>query len=236
MFADIDADIYLLIDGDATYDIAAAPELVRRLLTGPCDMVNVARAGGAAAYRPGHRWGNRVFTTLVRRLFGNGVGDVLSGYRAFSRRYVKSFPALSRGFEIETEMTVHALELRMAVDEFEAPYAARPPGSSSKLSSFKDAARIAATIFLLLKESRPLLVFGGIGIGCAVLSLVLAVPLFLTYAQTGLVPRLPTGVLATGLMLLGFQAAGIGFVLDSVARGRREAKRLAYLRFAPPGG
>jgi glycosyltransferase involved in cell wall biosynthesis len=234
MFADIDADVYVIVDGDATYDVSAAPELVQRLLAGPCDMVNVARAGGTGAYRPGHRWGNRLFTTLVRRLFGAGVGDVLSGYRAFSRRYVKSFPALSRGFEIETEMTVHALELRMAVDEFEAPYAARPPGSSSKLSSFKDAARIAATIFLLLKESRPLLVFGGIGIACAALSLLLAVPLFITYAQTGLVPRLPTGVLATGLMLLGFQSAGIGFVLDSVARGRREAKRLAYLRFTPP--
>ena len=234
MFADIDADIYLIVDGDATYDIAAAPELIRRLQAGPCDMVNVARAGGAGAYRPGHRWGNRLFTALVRRLFGTGVGDVLSGYRAFSRRYVKSFPALSRGFEIESEMTIHALELRMPVDEFEAPYAARPPGSNSKLSSYKDALRIAATIFLLLKESRPLLVFGGLGAASAALSLLLAIPLFITYAATGLVPRLPTGVLATGLMLLGFQLGAVGLVLDSVARGRREAKRLAYLRHAPP--
>lgn len=236
MFADIEADIYLMVDGDGTYDIAAAPALVRRLVDGPCDMVNAARDGAAAAYRPGHRFGNRVFSGVIRRLFGAGIGDLFSGYRAFSRRYVKSFPALSRGFEIETEMTVHALELRMPVDEIATAYRERPPGSRSKLASVRDALRIAATILLLLKESRPLLVFGSIAAGCGLAALALAAPLLVTYLDTGLVPRLPTGVLATGLMLLGFQFFTVGLVLDNVARGRREAKRLAYLRHPAPRG
>lgn len=235
MFADIDADIYLLVDGDDTYDASAAPELVSRLMEGPYDMVTAARVTDVqAAYRAGHRFGNRLLTGLASRMFGQSVADMLSGYRAFSRRFVKSFPALSQGFETETELTVHALQLRMPVSEIEAPYKERPSGSESKLSTYTDGLRILWMIALLFKELRPMTFFGlWFGV-LAALSLVLAWPIFIEYFDTGLVPRLPTAVAATGAMLLAFLSMTCGMILDSVARGRQESKRMMYLSLDPP--
>lgn len=230
MFADVEADIYVLVDGDATYHAPSAPEMVRRLCDGQLDMVVGCRVDQeVAAYRPGHRLGNAVLTGFVGRLFGDRFRDILSGYRVFSRRFVKSFPALTKGFEIETELTVHALELRMPIAEVETPYKARPEGSTSKLNTWRDGFRILFTILRLFKEERPFIFFG---LGFAVLSLasvVLAWPVAVTWLETGLVPRLPTAVLATGLMLLGFLSLACGFILDTVTHGRRELKRLAYL-------
>ncbi|MGC8468279.1 MAG: glycosyltransferase [Acetobacteraceae bacterium] len=236
MFADIEADIYLLVDGDGTYDPAAAPAMVQRLLAERLDMVTAARRWvGPAAWRRGHRFGNRLLSGAVSRLFGRPVGDLLSGYRAFSRRFVKSFPALATGFETETEFTIHALTLAMPMAELSAAYGDRVEGSGSKLRTLADGARIGATILLLLKEERPLALFAATGAALFVLGFGLAVPIFLTYARTGLVPRLPTAVLSTGLVLLSFLSLACGLILDSVARGRREAKRMAYLRIPPPG-
>jgi glycosyltransferase involved in cell wall biosynthesis len=235
MFADIDADIYLLVDGDGTYDAAAAPALVARLLEGRFDMVAERRVSDGAAYRPGHRFGNRLLTRLVRYIFGQAVDDMLTGYRAFSRRYVKSFPAASQGFEIETELTVHALQLRMTVAEIPTVYKARPQGSASKLNTVRDGLRILWTIVVLFKEVRPLPFFGLWFALLAAASLILAWPVFLEYFETGLVPRLPTAVAATGAMLLAFLSLTCGLILDSVARGRTEAKRLAYLALPAPG-
>ncbi len=230
MFADVDADIYLMCDGDITYDAASAPALIAKLVDENLDMVVGCRVdSAAAAYRAGHRLGNALFTTFVARLFGNRFTDILSGYRVFSRRYVKSFPALSNGFEIETELTVHALQLRMPIGELETPYGARLEGSQSKLSTYRDGLRILLMITKLFKNERPLCFFT---ILCAVLLLVslgLAVPVVLTYLETGLVPRLPTAVLAASTTLLGFVALTCGLVLDTVTHGRREIKRLAYL-------
>ncbi len=236
MFADIEADIYILVDGDDTYDATAAPELLRRLLSEQLDMVNAARRSDEkAAYRPGHRFGNAFFTKTVSAIFGRRFDDILSGYRVFSRRFVKSFPALSRGFEIETELTVHALELRMPVAEVETAYKERPIGSESKLSTFRDGFRILATIVRLMKEERPLLFFSIISAVLATSALILAYPLLITYLQTGLVPRFPTAILASAIMVLAFLALTCGFILDSVAHGRAEIKRLRYLQFpAPP--
>ena len=230
MFADIDADAYILVDGDDTYDSAVAPTMLRMLLEGPLDMVTATRvAEGGAAYRTGHRTGNRVLSKIVRLLFGDRVTDMLSGYRAFSRRFVKSFPALSTGFETETEFTVHALELAMPVGELRAAYKERPPGSASKLRTYTDGLRILRTIVVLVKEVRPLQFFfvGASILGLAALAL--GVPVIVEFMHTGLVPRLPTAVLATGLMGLAFLSSTCGFILDSVARGRKEAKRVAYL-------
>jgi len=230
MFADVEADGYILVDGDDTYDPAAAPLMLKMLMDGPLDMVTAARrANVAAAYRAGHRTGNYVLTRLVTLLFGNRVSDMLSGYRAFSRRFVKSFPALSTGFETETEFTVHALELAMPVGEVETHYKDRPPGSASKLRTYTDGLRILRTIILLVKEVRPLQFFAvGAGI-LGLTALVLSIPVIAEFTRTGLVPRLPTAVLATGLMILAFLSTACGLILDSVARGRKEIKRMVYL-------
>lgn len=236
MFADVEADIYVLVDGDATYDAAMAPQLVAALVDNQLDMVNAARVTEiVAAYRPGHRFGNYMLTTLVAKIFGNRIGDMLSGYRVFSRRFVKSFPALSRGFEIETELTVHALELGMPVAEIATAYKDRPEGSTSKLRTFRDGFRILFVIFMLVKENRPLAFFSAIAAVLLTLAVLIALPVLETYLQTGLVPRLPTAVLATGLGLLAFLSLSSGFVLDSVTRGRRELKRLHYLAIPAPG-
>jgi len=231
MFADIEADVYLMADGDGTYDPTSAPELVKLVAEGGIDMVVGARkeSGDAAAWSHRRRFGNRMLTGFVAMMFGNHFTDILSGYRAFSRRFVKSFPALARGFEIETELTVHALELRIRVAEIETPYIARPEGSESKLSTPRDGARILRAIFLLLKEERPFRFFGAISLVLATVSVVFAYPLLTTFLETGLVPRVPTAVLCTGLMLLAFLSLTCGLILDSVSRGRREIKRLAHL-------
>ena len=230
MFADIEADAYILVDGDDTYDPAVAPDMVRLLTAGQLDMVTAARVSDvAAAYRAGHRTGNFVLTRIVTLLFGDRVSDMLSGYRAFSRRFVKSFPALSTGFETETEFTVHALELRMPVGEVVSRYKDRPVGSASKLRTYTDGLRILRTIVLLMKEARPLQFFttGAVILGLS--ALILGVPVVAEFMKTGFVPRLPTAMLATGLIGLAFLSSTCGFILDSVARGRKEAKRMAYL-------
>jgi len=230
MFADVDADVYLMCDGDITYDAASAPALIAKLVDENLDMVVGCRIDSeAAAYRAGHRFGNALFTGFVANLFGNRFTDILSGYRAFSRRYVKSFPALSNGFEIETELTVHALQLRMPIGELDTPYGARLEGSNSKLSTYRDGFRILMMITKLFKNERPLFFFTIIFALLAVLALGLSFPVLLTYLETGLVPRLPTAVLAASTMLLGFLALTCGLILDTVTHGRREMKRLAYL-------
>jgi hypothetical protein len=233
-FADIDADIYVLVDGDDTYDATAAPAMVRLLIENQLDMVTARRVSGdsgqkAAAYRRGHRFGNRVLSGLVAAVFGARVSDMLSGYRVFSRRYVKSFPALSAGFEIETEMTVHALELGMPIAELPARYKERPAGSRSKLRTVSDGARILGTIIALVRQERPLPVFLGASIVLLLAGLAAGLPVVAEFHRTGLVPRLPTAVLATGLVLLSFLSVSSGLILDSVVRGRRELRRLAYL-------
>lgn len=233
LFSDIEADIYVLVDGDDTYDAACAPHMVDLLEDRQLDMVvgtRVAQSG--AAYRPGHRFGNYMFTTIIARIFGNGVSDVLSGYRAFSRRFVKSFPALSTGFETETEFTVHALELRMPIGELATPYRERGAESSSKLNAIRDGFRILVKIIRLLKEERPLGFFGIAGSVFALAAFVLAWPVLLTWLETGLVPRLPTAVLATGLMLIAFLSWTCGAILGSVSHSRREIRRLWYLGIA----
>jgi glycosyltransferase involved in cell wall biosynthesis len=236
MFADVDADIYVMADGDATYDAASAPALVARLLDEQLDMVVGSRVEDAAqAYRRGHRFGNKVLTGMLARLFGRSFTDILSGYRVFSRRFVKTYPALSTGFEIETDISVHALELRMPVAEVETPYFARPEGSSSKLSTYGDGWRILRTIVTLYRIERPLLFFGAIGAMLALVAVALAVPLAMTYMQTGLVPRFPTAIAATGLVILAALNGFAGLILDTVVRGRREVRRLAYLGFTAPG-
>lgn len=231
MFADIDGDIYVMVDGDDTYDAQKAPEMIQRLIDDQLDMVNGARVTDIeAAYRPGHRWGNRMLTGFVGLIFGHRIQDMLSGYRVFSRRYVKSFPALSTGFEIETELTVHALELRMQVAEIETPYKDRPAGSVSKLSTIKDGIRILRTIVHLIKEERPLQFFSIMAGIMALLAIILAIPIFLTYMETGLVPRFPTAILCSALMLLAFLSFYAGLILNTVTTARREFKRLIYLR------
>lgn len=235
MFADVDADIYLLVDGDATYDAPSAPKMIEKLISANLDMVVGTRTDReASAYRRGHRSGNYLFTWFVASIFGSSFTDILSGYRVFSRRFVKSFPALSTGFEIETELTIHALELGMPVGEVETPYFSRPEGSASKLSTWRDGLRISWTIQRLYRTERPLQFFGLIALVLAALSIALAVPVVETYLLTGLVPRLPTAILATGLMLAALLALAAGLVLDTVTRGRREIKRLAYLSHRAP--
>ncbi len=234
MFADVDADIYVMADGDATYDAAAAPAMIDKVLNEGLDMVVGTRIHEAAdAYRRGHVLGNRAMTGLLARLFGRSFTDIFSGYRVFSRRFVKSFPVLSAGFEIETEISVHALELKMPVGEVETRYLARPEGSASKLSTYRDGFRIARTILTLYRIEKPMLFFGWVAGLLGLLALILAVPLALTYAQTGLVPRFPTAILATGLVILSALSLFAGLILDTVVRGRREMRRLAYL--AVPG-
>ena len=230
MFADIDADIYVLVDGDATYDSASVGKLVQLLTSGNLDMVNGIRvAQHVDAYRAGHKFGNRLLTGLVASLFGRRTKDMLSGYRVFSRRFVKSFPALSEGFEIETELTVHALELRMPIDEWPTPYVERPDGSESKLRTYRDGFRILLMIINLLKLERPLLFFSVIGGILFAVAGTLAISIFLTYFETELVPRLPTAILSTGLVILAMLSCVSGLILDTVTRARQEFKRLVYL-------
>ena len=234
MFADVDADVFVLVDGDATYEAQAAPRMVRRVIDESLDFVNGARVSKSMdAYRRGHRFGNYILTALVQDIFGRQFTDMLSGYKVFSRRYVKSFPAMSRGFEIETELTVHALELRMPSREELTAYGERPPGSVSKLSTFRDGARILRLIFDLLRNERPLKFFGLAGVALILVAVALAVPIVETYLETGLVPRLPTAVLVIGMTLAGFLSTLAGLILDVVATMRSEMKRLAYLSHPP---
>jgi len=237
MFADIDADVYVMADGDLTYDPEAAPKMVAMLLEEQLDMVVGTRRHEAKdAYRGGHVVGNRLFTGLLARMFGRSFNDIFSGYRVFSRRFVKSFPVLSSGFEIETEISVHALELRMPVGEVETRYLARPEGSESKLSTFGDGWRILRTIATLYRVERPVLFYGGIGALLLITALALSVPLVLTYLETGLVPRVPTAILVTGMTIVAVLCFFAGLILDTVTRGRRETRRLAYLSLEAPGG
>ncbi len=235
-FADVDADLYVLVDGDDTYDAAAAPGMVALLQREGLDMVNGARVTDIQkAYRPGHRLGNQVLTGMVRLVFGDRISDMLSGYRVFSRRFVKSFPALAGGFETETEFTVHALDLKMPVGEVATAYKDRPVGSVSKLRTYSDGVRILRTIVVLVKEERPLQFFTIAGLFLLALAILLGVPVVGEFLRTGLVPRLPTAVLAMGVGMLAALAFACGLVLDSVSRGRKEIKRLAYLSIpAPP--
>ncbi|SCX74441.1 glycosyltransferase [Variovorax sp. EL159] len=236
MFADVEADVYVMVDGDATYDTGAARRLIDRLVDGNLDMVvgnRVDDGQDAQTYRKGHRFGNRLLTGAVVQLFGGGLTDMLSGYRVFSRRYAKSFPALSRGFETETELTVHALELRMPYAEESTAYSTRPEGSHSKLSTYRDGWRILKAICKLFVSERPLQFFSIIAALLMVASIALAVPLLMTYMHTGLVPRLPTAVLSTGAMLAAMLSFVCGIVMHTVTLGRQEAKRLCYL--AIPG-
>jgi glycosyltransferase involved in cell wall biosynthesis len=232
MFADVDADVYVLADGDLTYDPKAAPEMVRMLVDDELDMVVGTRQHEAKeAYRGGHVIGNRLFTRLLAGLFGRSFTDIFSGYRVFSRRFVKSFPVLSEGFEIETEMSVHALELRMPVGEIETAYGARPEGSASKLSTYRDGWRILKTIGTLYRVERPVLFYGGLGALLLSVAVILAIPLVLTYLDTGLVPRFPTAILVTGMVVIAVLSFFAGLILDTVTRGRRELRRLFYLSY-----
>jgi glycosyltransferase involved in cell wall biosynthesis len=234
MFADVDADIYVLVDGDATYDAPSAPRMIDMLVSERLDMVVGLRVDQSeAAYRRGHRSGNWMLTSFLSQVFGQAFKDVLSGYRVFSRRFVKSFPVLSDGFEIETELSVHALELALPVVEVETPYYARPEGSFSKLNTWRDGFRILGTILKLYRSEKPLRFFIAIGMFLALVSIGLAIPIVVTYLETGLVPRLPTAVLSMGLMIVALLSVSSGLVLDTVTRGRREMKLMAYLSQPP---
>lgn len=230
MFADVDADIFVMVDGDDTYDASVAPQMVTRAVQEGLDLVNGVRiAGSQTAYRPGHKLGNQVLSGLVRSIFGRGATDMLSGYRVFSKRFVKTFPMMSRGFEIETELTVHSLELDMPTGEVPGHFKDRAEGSESKLNSIRDGVRILSTITKLLKQERPLPVFGALAGMLALLSVILAAPVFAEYFATGLVPRLPTAVLSASIMVLAFLMGAVGLILDTVTRGRQETKRMRYL-------
>jgi glycosyltransferase involved in cell wall biosynthesis len=234
MFADVDADVYVLVDGDATYDAPSAPKMVEKLVGEHLDMVVGLRVDqSVAAYRPGHRTGNWMLTTFLASVFGEAFKDILSGYRVFSRRFVKSFPVLSDGFEIETELSVHALELALPVAEVSTPYYARPEGSFSKLNTWRDGFRILGTILRLYRSEKPLRFFSAIGVFLMLVSIGLAIPIVVTYLEEGVVPRLPTAVLSTGLMIVAVLSISSGLVLDTVTRGRREMKLLAYLSQTP---
>jgi glycosyltransferase involved in cell wall biosynthesis len=235
MFADIDADVYVMADGDLTYDPAAAPAMVDMLLSDQLDMiVGTRRHEAKDAYRGGHVLGNKLFTGILSGLFGRSFSDIFSGYRVFSRRFVKSFPVLSEGFEIETEMSVHALELRMPVGELETSYGVRPEGSESKLSTYGDGWRILKTIVNLYRTERPVLFYGSIGALLVIAAIALAIPLVQTYLGTGLVPRFPTAILVTGMVIVAVLCFFAGLILNTVTRGRREVRRLAYLSLEAP--
>ncbi len=238
MFADIEADLYVLVDGDDTYDAASAPAMVRLAVEQRLDMVTGVRKTpeeiAAAAYRRGHQFGNAMLTGLVRGVFGDRISDMLSGYRVFSRRFVKSFPALASGFETETEFTVHALELKLPVGEVVTPYKERPAGSTSKLRTYHDGFRILRMILALVQRERPLQFFSLAGAVLLLCSLALFLPVLVTYWETGLVPRLPTLVASVGFAVLGFLSFACGLILDTVTRGRQEAKRVAYLSIPAP--
>jgi glycosyltransferase involved in cell wall biosynthesis len=237
MFADVDADIYVLVDGDATYDAPSAAGMIEMLVNDRLDMVVGLRVDQVrSAYRVGHRAGNWMLTNFLSSVFGQAFKDILSGYRVFSRRFVKSFPVLSDGFEIETELTVHALELALPVAEVETPYYARPEGSFSKLNTWRDGFRILGTILKLYRSEKPLRFFSAIGVFLALVSIGLAIPVLITYLEQGIVPRLPTAVLSMGLMIVAMLSVSSGLVLDTVTRGRREMKLLAYLSQPPVRG
>jgi len=230
MFADITADIYVMVDGDATYDASCAPRMIEKLISEQLDMVvGVRKHEDKEAYRPGHTLGNKMLTGCVKSIFGGKFTDMLSGYRVFSKRYVKSFPAMAKGFETETELTVHALELRMPYDEFDTPYGARMEGSASKLNTYRDGIRIAKMIIKLYSSERPLIFYGLLAILFSISGILIAIPLASYYFETGLVPRLPTAILSTGLIILSAISFVTGLILESVTIGRREMKRLAYL-------
>jgi glycosyltransferase involved in cell wall biosynthesis len=235
MFSDVDADVYVLVDGDSTYSAPSARAMVDCLISQNLDMVVGTRVHTSAdAYRRGHQFGNALLTNVVSGLFGRSFSDILSGYRVFSRRFVKSFPALSEGFEIETELTVHALSLRLPVSELRTPYGVRPEGSMSKLSTYRDGFRILKVIIGLYRHEQPSNFFGALGFVSAAVSVALGLPIVLEWLQTGLVPRLPTAVLAASVMLLGALLVTVGLVLQTVTLGRREVKRLAYLTMPLP--
>lgn len=236
MFSDIEADVYIMVDGDATYHAASAPAMIAALVEGNLDMVVGARlsTGANGAFRSGHHFGNRMLTGFVAWLFGDRFKDMLSGYRVFSRRFVKSFPALSEGFETETELAVHALSLSMPVAEMDTPYFSRPEGSESKLRTYRDGWRILLTILKLFKRERPLTFFTGIFAALMLSGLVLGAPVVVEFLETGLVPRFPTALLATGIMILAFLSLTVGLILDNVTHGRRETKRLHYLSYRAP--
>ncbi|MFZ5892347.1 MAG: glycosyltransferase [Myxococcota bacterium] len=235
MFSDIDADVYVMVDGDGTYDSTTAPAMIELLVSENLDMVVGRRMpNDSGAYRMGHAFGNKLLTAFLAKLFGQRFTDILSGYRVFSRRFVKSFPALSSGFETETELTVHALTLNLPIAEVETRYSARELGSVSKLSTYRDGLRILRVMLILFKNERPVMFFGTVSAALGTLSIVLSIPVFLTYVETGLVPRFPTAILSASLMLLAFLAVVCGLVLDTVTRGRREMKRLAYLQIPAP--
>ena len=229
MFADVEADIYAMVDGDGTYDPADAPRLVKQLLTENLDMVVGSRLNSGDLHRTGHSLGNKAFNRLYRWLFGAGFTDIFSGYRIFSHRFVKSFPAVSTGFEIETEMSVHASQLKLPVGEVDVGYSARQEGSQSKLRTVADGWRILRSMVALLKDNRPLALFGGLAVVSFAAAIALGVPVVVDFSQTGLVERLPTAVLATGLVLVGLLETTLGLILESLARSRIEVKRLAYL-------
>ena len=235
MFQDVEADVYVMVDGDDTYDASVAPRLVARLLDENLDMVVGRRVEThQAAYRAGHRFGNALLTGLVRWLFDARIVDMLSGYRVFSRRFVKSFPSSSREFEIETELTVHAMQMRMAVAELDTDYKERPPGGASKLRTFRDGWRILLTITNLMRNERPLMFFSLLGVALAAIALVLGIPVVLDWLDTGKVPRLPTAILGMGLAVIAVLCVATGLILDLVSHVRRETKRLAYLALPAP--
>ncbi len=235
MFADIEADLYVLVDGDDTYDAGASPRMVASLIAAGADILTARRIHTeAAAYRPGHVFGNRLLTGLAATLFNVKLGDMLSGYRVFSRRFVKSFPLTAQGFGIETELTIHAVRLMMPMIEMDTRYKERPLGSVSKLNTWRDGFRILSTIGYLVREERPLVFFSFFFFLLAALSLIIGTPVVMEYLKTGQVPRLPTAVLATGLMLLAFLSLTCGLILDTVTRGRWELKRMTYLAFSGP--
>lgn len=240
MFADVDADIYVMVDGDSTYDASVVTQLIDKLIDERLDMVvgcrQVDEATASDAYRHGHQWGNMMLTQSVVKIFGGGFSDMLSGYRVFSRRYAKSFPALSRGFETETELTVHALELRMPYGEVVTKYGVRPEGSTSKLSTYRDGWRILRTIARLFISERPLAFFGMGAVVLAALAIILAIPLLEEFIEHGVVPRLPTAILSAAIMMSAIFSFFSGLILDSVTRGRHEIKRLFYLSIPAPGG
>ena len=231
MFADIEADIYVLVDGDDTYHAESSVKMIDLLVKEELDMVNAARLSDEKqAYRIGHRFGNRVLGNLVGIIFGKQIKDMLSGFRVFSRRFVKSFPAISRGFEIETELTVHALEMRMKVEEIETPYKGRPEGSLSKLNTIRDGMDILRMIVTFVKDERPFSFFSALSVIFGLSSIILAIPIFIEYLETDLVPRFPTAILCSALMILSFFSLYTGFILDTVTTARREMKRFQYLQ------
>jgi glycosyltransferase involved in cell wall biosynthesis len=236
MFADIEADVYLMTDGDETYHAPSAPGMIEKLVAENLDMVVGSRlkSDSSEAFRRGHHFGNRLLTGAVATIFGDRFQDMLSGYRVFSRRFVKSFPAVSAGFETETELAVHALSLRMPVAEVETPYGARPEGSTSKLRTYRDGFRILWMIAMLFKEEKPLAFFSLVFLVLAIISLLIAAPVVVTFMETGLVPRFPTAFLSTAIMILAFLSLASGVILDNVTRGRQEVKRIAYLSYPSP--